>query len=220
MKRLIFLLCFPLWLCGNASAQQIRSMEPTSEDAIEALKATGYEFFRFDLSALKDKTYAIQFYLKETDSTGTKEKFRFDLGMTRAFLQEMSEELRSRFTPIDSVSGLYKLVDYMSLYLLPGNDSTKLVYFCGKHHACKIPMTLRPLENRNSYWYVTRPFKLNEFESGADIPLVLYGSAWYDERLGGYRFCGLDEIDPDMSTEMLQYIPHYYVIGMRLTEIK
>ncbi len=219
MKRLFFLFCFPLWICSHVSAQQIRPLEPDTEDAIWVLKAAGYEFFKFDLSALKDKTYEIQFFLKEVDSTGTNEKIRFGLGVTREFLQDIPEKIRSNFTPIDSLSGLCKLVDYMSLYLLPYNDSTKLVSLCGKYHACKVPMNLRSVENgKQRYLYASRPFKLNEFKSGVDIPLVLYGSFWYDSLMEGHRFCGASEIDPDMSTKILQHIPHYYIIGIRLTE--
>ena len=49
-----------------------------------------------------------------------------------------------------------------------------------------------------------------------DIPLVLYGSGWYDEQFDLTRFCGESEIDPGMKSDILQYIPHYYIIGADL----
>lgn len=219
MKRLFFLFCFPLWICGHVSAQQIRPLEPDAQDAIAVLKAAGYEFFKFDFSDLKNKTYTIQIYLKEVDSSGVKPKIRFNMGETRQFLKDIPAEDRVHFTPIDPESGLFRLVSRLGLYIIPKNDSTMQAHFNLGNNGGTMTLKLRPLEtDAKQYMYASRPFKLNEFKSGVDIPLVLYGSFWYDERIGGPRFCGVKEIDPDMSTEILQYIPHYYIIGIRLTE--
>ena len=42
-----------------------------------------------------------------------------------------------------------------------------------------------------------------------------YTSAWLDEKPNIIRFCGDKEILADMSSEILKYLPHYYVIGVR-----
>lgn len=150
----------------------------------------------------------------------TKEKMRFSLGATRNFLEEVPEESRSYFTPIDPESGLFRLVSKIGLYVVPKNDSVFLANFrLDESRAGNIPLKLRPLErDSHKYMYTSRPFKLDEFKSGIDIPLILYGSFWYDEKFKVNRFCGESEIDPDMSTEILKNIPHYYIIGIRLTE--
>jgi hypothetical protein len=48
----------------------------------------------------------------------------------------------------------------------------------------------------------------------------LFGSSWYDERFNIYRFCGENEINPDMSSEILKDVPHYYVIGVKFNKKK
>lgn len=89
----------------------------------------------------------------------------------------------------------------------------------GKNGGITPKVNLRPLEqDAKNYHYQSRPFKLTEFQPNVDIPLMLYGSAWYDEKSKVHRFCGENEIDPDMSTEILKYIPHYYIVGIRLIE--
>ena len=220
MKRILLSCCMLPLAYGSVSAQQIRSTEPDATDALWALQAAGYELFNFDLSDLKDKTYDIQIYLKEVDSSGTKEKTRFGMGETRGFLKNVSEENRSNFTPIDPETGLYRLVSKMGLYVVPKNDSVFLANFrLDESRAGNMLLKLRPLQkDPHNYRYTSRVFKLNEFKPGVDIPLMLYGSFWYDEQFKVNRFCGENEIDPDMSTDILKYIPHYYIIGIRLTE--
>lgn len=217
----ILLAIFTAYLTlGSTSAQGIKPVEPDATNVIEALEAAGYELFNFDLSNLKDKTYEIEVFVKEGDSTGIKEKTRFSMGPTRKFLKDLPEEYRSDFTPIDSKSGLYKQVSKMGLYLIPKNDSTVLASFSfGKSHGGSMQLKLRPLERDSlTYMYTSRPFKLDEFRSAIDVPLMLYGSFWFDQKINGHRFCGDNEIDADLSTEILKYIPHYYIIGIRLTE--
>ena len=75
------------------------------------------------------------------------------------------------------------------------------------------------INGKKLYMYSARPFKTGEFTTDRFIPLVLLGSAWYDKNIGFYRFCGENEIDPDMSSEILKHIPHYYIIGIE-TDLK
>ena len=51
--------------------------------------------------------------------------------------------------------------------------------------------------------------KIGEF-----TPLVLYGSAWFDSEAGIFRFCGENEISPDMHEDIVKDIPEFYVIGV------
>ena len=52
------------------------------------------------------------------------------------------------------------------------------------------------------------------------IPLAAYTSFWFDVKYNIIRSCGASELDPDMSTEILKDTPHYYVIGVTLTEVE
>ena len=63
--------------------------------------------------------------------------------------------------------------------------------------------------------YYLRPFKLEKFEKGKFIPLLIYGSSWWDADCECYRFCGDNELSPDMTSELLKDSPHYFIIGVK-----
>ncbi len=65
--------------------------------------------------------------------------------------------------------------------------------------------------------YCTRPFGIDSFEAGKFIPLVFYGSMWFDAEHNLFCFCGENEIAPDLSGEIVGNIPHFYVIGIEFT---
>jgi len=77
-----------------------------------------------------------------------------------------------------------------------------------------------PYTKKLTYAYDSRPFKIDKFEEGNFIPLVLLGSFWLDTEHGFLRFCGANEMDPDMSTELLEDTPHYFVIGVEIRKVK
>lgn len=49
---------------------------------------------------------------------------------------------------------------------------------------------------------------------------MLVGSAWYDPHIEMFRFCGESEIAPDLSSEILSHVPHFYVIGVETKKNK
>lgn len=211
MKRILLLFYMSLFTFGNISAQQgpgIKAVKPDMTDVIRTLEVAGYQLYSFDLSSLKGKTYEIEVFLEETDSTGTKQILRVNFGAIDV-------------TPSDKKNGQHREVGKVSVAVVPTNvDSIQRVSVSlGKKGGITPKVNLRPLErDAKNYHYQSRPFRLTEFQPEVDIPLLLYGSAWYDEKSQVHRFCGESEIDPDMSTEILKYIPHYYIIGIRLTE--
>ena len=47
-----------------------------------------------------------------------------------------------------------------------------------------------------------------------EIPLAFYSSGWYDPKAGVVRSCGVSEIDPALTDELVGLSPHYYVVGV------
>ncbi|MBQ5609415.1 MAG: DUF5041 domain-containing protein [Rikenellaceae bacterium] len=39
-------------------------------------------------------------------------------------------------------------------------------------------------------------------------------SYWLDERANIIRFCGKAKLTPDLSNDIVQYVPHFYIIGI------
>lgn len=70
--------------------------------------------------------------------------------------------------------------------------------------------------NERRITYHTRPFRLQEFTPGKEIPILLYGSMWLDEKYNIYRFCGSSEVDAEMEDELFKLSPHYFVIKLKL----
>jgi len=194
-------LCF-----GTVSAQEqlrVRPAEVQQEDVVAALGALGVDVLRFDFSDFTRENYDVAVYLDEADSTGTERLYTVHAGGTRQQLTRMSEEVRGRS---------------LTLIFSQKNDSTKLL-------TVHIPGMMRfslPLELRDSgaggeprYFYSLRPFKLSAVEAGSEeIPLAFYSSGWYDPKAGVVRSCGVSEIDPALTDELVGLSPHYYVVGV------
>ena len=82
-------------------------------------------------------------------------------------------------------------------------------------------LSLKPQEvspGKSEYMYDHFPFSVDEVRLGEFIPLVMFGSYWFDEEAGYFRFCGESELESDMSSKILSLIPHYYVIGIIVTK--
>ena len=104
-----------------------------------------------------------------------------------------------------------------------GNDSTAIYTFNfsegrGFNGRLKLRAIYAPEEpTKSRYSYESRPFELvPPFEKGKFIPLVLYGSYWYEPETGVSRFCGESIIKPDLSSDIVKSIPHFYVLGIKI----
>ena len=81
-------------------------------------------------------------------------------------------------------------------------------------------LKLRPISAENVYKYEIRPFVIDNFESGKFIPLVAILSYWYDEKAKLIRCCGEPMLKSDLSDEILENVPHYYIIGVTMDKIE
>ena len=145
--------------------------------------------------------------------------------MERAFRGRTS---RHKAVSVDYKNGVYSRSEKITVGFLPcENDSTEVGrLFVENQGSAGFNLKLKPINHRGVYndeviyKYKPVPFKASAFENGKFIPLAAYASFWFDEKYSVIRFCGAKEIDPDMSTEILKDTPHYYVIGVTLTEVE
>ena len=103
------------------------------------------------------------------------------------------------------------------------NDSTYVYSFQsvgggGFNATLKLQPVFAPeMPTKQAYRYESRPFELVvPVETGKLIPLVLFGSYWYEKETGVSRFCGEKQINPDLSSDIIKSIPHYYVLGIKI----
>lgn len=202
-------------------------VEPQLDDIYEVLKALNINMYRFDLSKYLNEVYDVKLYVDEyEDGKRIKEVGSSRLGKNIKSLKEFPEEMRDDFRKIKNVpegKDEWDNIKEMSVYITKPNDSTAMftINIPGVLKTNK-RVQLRPVGEEKVYLYDPRPFKFNpasETES-INIPLIMYGSYWFDARYNVIRMCGEREIDPEMKAEILDKIPHYYVVGLELNKVK
>jgi len=218
-----------LLFAAAAFGQQVKSREAGFDEYKALLKQSGYEAFSFDLRDFLSDRYGIVVRIKEYvggQDSGQDVAFHFrsNKTMVEDFPEEQRAEIREE-EMVDPATGTYSWAETLTVGFYPsGVDSlASLVIDIPNRGTSRSVLELRGLpvpgvEGRILYRYNTRPFQLDgAFESGKFIPLVFYGSMWYDEKSGLFRFCGEREIAPDLSSDIVGHVPHFFVIGLELT---
>lgn len=219
----------------NDNSKGIKKLEVSVNDYIPLLTRSGYEAFPFDISSLTDGKYFLNVKIKEyKDGVEVCDNILGDYSYfpNMMLLSEFPEDSQASITSdkmADPERGIYTMAKKMMIGFTPVvNDSIKpLVIEIENIGGRDVSLPMLPqFENNDSvngkklYVYQARPFESGAFATGQFIPLVLFGSIWYDEKYGIHRFCGESEINPDMSSEILKYIPHYYIIGVEVNPIQ
>ena len=194
-KAIITTLLALVALAGQA--QEIRTNEPTLDDYLQLLNAKGYIVYSFDMKDFKGKQYE-PVILEYTKGQEAKDVLGFN------FSFPIGDRLVIGFAP-------------------SSNDSTYVYSFQsvgggGFNATLKLQPVFAPeMPTKQAYRYESRPFELvAPVETDKFIPLVLFGSYWYEQETGVSRFCGDKLIKPDLSSDIIKDIPHFYVLGIRI----
>lgn len=232
-KNLIALLC-AVALVGTLRAQDSVRITPQPiqlEDVIDVLEMDDIYIHRFDLRPLLDTHYDITFYVDEyrhAEKQGRVHSFMFgsNIGSVTEYPEEQWEDIRREYH-LAPDENEYDLIKAATLVFRVKDDSlaTISVGSPGVGRMSKSSLKLYPVEGYTqaiNYMYDSRPFRLESVTDGdtVEIPLVFFGSWWYDKRSNFIRFCGESEIDPQLQSQIVKDVPHSYVIGMRLEKKK
>ena len=194
-KTIITALLALATLAGQA--QEIRTNEPTLGDYMQLLKAKGYIAYSFDMKDFRGKQYepVIMEYGKGQEAKDV-------LGFSFSF--PIGEKLVIGFAPSSNDS------TYVYSYQSDGGGGFNATLKLKPVYAPEMP-------TKQAYRYESRPFELvSPVETGKCIPLVLFGSYWYEQDTGVSRFCGDKLIKPDLSSDIIKSIPHFYVLGIKI----
>lgn len=225
MKRILSIAAFALAAWSTLSAQALKPVKPDFDAYVSLLQADGYDVQSYDLSALSDSTYSFMLIIREYENGKMihdgYERFIYPL-RNRNMLSRFSEEDQKTVKPedmADAARGIYSLGSRLNLGLSPLNDSTLRVSMeIPEIGAAYQQISLRPQAHPKTgtiqHNYSNRPFTAPVFQSGTFIPLMFVGAAWYDPQIEMFRFCGENEITPDLSQEIVSLVPHFYVIGV------
>ena len=194
IKHIITILLSCAILTGQA--QELKSIEPSLNDYLPLLKAQGYMVYSFDTKDFNGSQTepVVMEYVKGEEP---KDALGFSFSMN------LGEKLIIGFAP-------------------SGNDSTAIYTFNfsegrGFNGRLNLKAIYAPEEpTKSRYSYESRPFELVPPAKGKFIPLVLYGSYWYEPETGVSRFCGESVIKPDLSSDIVKSIPHFFVLGLKI----
>ena len=177
--------------------QEIKMNEPSISDYLPLLKGQGYTAYSFDTKEFKD-AMAEPVVMEYVKGQEPKEVSGFSITMS------LDEKLIIGFVKSEN--------DSIARYTFQFSEN---IGFSSRLQLKPICDPKYPEEKW--YMYNSRPFELvAPFEKGKFIPLVLYGSNWYDADCGGCRFCGDNFIKPDLTSDIVKSIPHYYVLGIKI----
>ena len=239
MKRLILTLIVAFaTVCGFA--QEIKSVDTkfedyqlvaTFDDCLSLLQQAGYNMFVYDISTLKDKATLVEFSVREYvngnlvevgDSRSRSSVFEL-IRRISEYSEDVQKVIMASANADDEENDIFRLATRLKIGFTPvDKDMGQRVLFqvAGKElmgGACMLLMLrdCRVDKSHRKLDYIIRPFKVNGFEKGKFVPLVLYAAPWWDENYEIYRFCGDTEIPSDMSSDILKHSPHYFVIGVK-----
>jgi len=194
-KAIITTLLAIIALMGQA--QEIRTSEPTLDDYLQLLNAKGYIVYSFDMQDFKGKSYepVIMEYTKGEEAKDV-------LGFS--FSLPIADRLVIGFAPSSNDS------TYVYSYQSVGGG--------GFNATLKLKAVYAPeMPSKQAYRYESRPFELVlPVKTDELVPLVLFGSYWYESETGVSRFCGDKLIKPDLSSDLIKSIPHFYVLGVKI----
>lgn len=208
----------------------IKMQKVIFEDYVPLLEAAGYYVYSFDIKSLNEKQYNLIFTCREYRGDSIVREsispyIRSYENMT--LVSEFPEDSRKNISDeemYDSTRGIYTCAEKIVIGTYPKNESTTILMVdLNNISTFSLPLVLKPItspsDGKETYIYVPRPFKVGEIKLDTFTPLVFYGSAWVDKEYGFIRSCGEDELQPDMSDDIIKNVPHSYVIGVTVKAI-
>lgn len=226
--KAIVLVCMMTISVAMSSAAEIKPQKATFDDYIPLLESAGYHVYSFDIKSMTDRQYNMTFSIREYegDSLVNKNILFFPVSTKNmTLLSDFSEEDQAKIRQkemYDSSRKIHSCAEKIVVGTYAKNDSTtKLIIDVDNMMKFDWDLNLKPQVNptigENQYLYLPKPFKTGDIKLDEFIPLVFYGSFWYDPDFNVFRFCGDYELNPDMSNQLIKDVPHSYVVGLTIS---
>ena len=227
----ILLFIAALMIFGTLSAQNVKNRGVDVGDVMTLLRVAGYDLYSFDLNDFLKGDYNVELNIKEYEKgKGEINSQDFNAGVNKILFSQFSDEEKREAKELGLTKGMKRGVIYKIDKVNLGVVSSKadsimmLNVKLGDIGNITQPLKLRPTSNSSgefeSYRYQIRPFVIDSFESGKFIPLVAILSWWYDDAARLFRCCGESMLKADLSANILENVPHYYIIGITIKSNK
>ena len=175
--------------------KNVKSVEVKPKVAMEQKIMQEDDVLTYDISFVSDSASRIIIVIREYDQQGM-------VGEMKGQGLKMAKTLSIGFSPRQSVQ----------------SDSMVTVYVGPKHrNGLAGDLVLKPVPDapETFYLYEKVPFRVSAIRPNTFIPLVLYGSFWWDSKYKICRFCGEKELTEEniRESDYFKHSPHYYIIG-------
>jgi len=208
MNKYLSLVCFLLSVVICNAQTFPASINPsTAEDYVVLLQKCGYMSYSADISVLlKEKDiFWIEPVIRHYKNGELQENtFDFGVKFSNRDSKTMCDNVRVGFAPDTN-----KMFRYLNFYVTETGAISMPLIFDEQNN----PETG---ESSNTYGYCQ--FSVDNITLNTFIPIAMCGTYWYDKDLEGFRFCGEDVLNPNMSADILKMIPEYYLIGMEISK--
>ena len=203
--------------------QTIKRVTATPEDFMEHMAMYGYEVFTYDISSLRDSVSGFTIVIREYNQQGMIDEKKLYGFRTKTMISDFNEQdqksIYEEKDGDDMERGIYRLSKSLSIGFSPiQSDSIETITLrSSRNDASPWKLILKPIPGapQTVYRYQKAPYQPNSFSLDTFIPLVFYGSFWWDEQAKGWRFCGETELTEKKAktSDYFKYCPHYYIIG-------
>ena len=204
--------------------QTIKRVEASLEDFMEHMAMYGYEVFTYDISSLRDSVSGFTIVIREYNQQGMIDEKKLYGFRTKTMISDFNEQdqksIYEEKDGDDMERGIYRLSKSLSIGFSPiQSDSIETITLrSSRNDASPWKLILKPIPGapQTVYRYQKAPYQPTSFSLDTFIPLVFYGSFWWDEQAKGWRFCGETELTEEKAktSDYFKYCPHYYIIGV------
>lgn len=204
-------------------AQPIKRVTATPEDFMEHMALCGYEVYTYDISSLRDSVSGFTIVIREYNQQGMIDEKKLYGFRTKTMISDFNEQdqksIYEEKDGDDMERGIYRLAKTLAVGFSPvQSDSIETITLrSSRNDASPWKLILKPIPGapQTVYRYQKAPYQPTSFSLDTFIPLVFYGSFWWDEQSKGWRFCGETELTEEKAktSDYFKYCPHYYIIG-------
>jgi hypothetical protein len=179
------------------------SAAPSHADLLKALDYAGISIFKFPLQQFSGK-YNLEIIVEEFQNG---KKIKTDSLYYGTNTYDYFEK-----TPSGKTRRFFDYLNLLTFYTNDRDNTTTLTFNTYGMAASILLKKKSASESQHYYWagYSKWPWVVNQ-----PVPLLVFAAAWYDKKINGYRFCGVNDLSRDkkQTEELLKMSPHYFAIS-------
>jgi hypothetical protein len=109
-------------------------------------------------------------------------------------------------------------IDQIKILTKTDNEKSELVVKTYRGQSAKRSVALNKVDDNQ--FFLWRVYEETKWKTDKEVPLMIFASSWYDERINNHRFCGVAKLTEktEATDELLKNSPNYLLISYKVTE--